>query len=475
MQRSLPVRLPLAAKLKNRLASTLFRPGRVFGLVAVILSSGCQAYLPKSLDPQATAVHFSKRRLDDSQLHSALVTSGYLERSRAWPPNPWKLRELQGAALFYHPEIAVAKAKAATAQEGIITADTRPNPTLSLGPEWGNAPGAGMSPWVLGFSLDVPIETANKRGERTAQARAVSNAAALSIADTAWTVSSGVRAALLDLESTTRRLEILEEQRANDATLVAMVAERVKAGEAPRTDLGVYQTQQSRNLLELADGRSKLDAARAKLADALGVPAISIRNTAVSFGALDHFPTTPAERPLRRAALIRRSDILGALEDYAATDAGLRLEIAKQTPDFHLNPGYTFDQGQSKWALGLGMTLPIDRNRGPIREAIAKRDESAAVFERLQIGIRGELDQSLAVYNADRQRLREVEGLVTSQTGQLADAERLSKAGEADSLAKDSARSLVLQARLARIDALAQAQQSLGRLQDSARISIDEN
>lgn len=444
-------------------------------MAACLLFSSCQAYLPKPLDPQATAIHFGKRRLDDPQLRSALVSSGHWSRARPWPPAPWKLRELQGAALYFHPEIAVAKAKAATARAGIATADTRPNPTLSLGPEIGANPGAGISPWVLGFALDVPLETANKRGERTAQARAVSNAAALSIADTAWTVSSGVRAALLELESTTRRLEFLEQQRENDAALVTMVVARVKAGEAPRTDLGVYQTQQSRNLLDLADGRSKLDAARAKLADALGIPAISLRTTSVSFGALDHFPSTPAERSLRKAALIRRSDILGALEDYAAADAGLRLEIAKQTPDLHLNPGYTFDQGQSKWALGIGLTLPIDRNRGPIREAIAKRDESAAVFERLQIGIRGELDQALAAYNADRQRLREVESLITSQVGQLADAERLSRAGEGDSLAKSAARSLVLQAKLARVDALAQAQQSLGRLQDSARISFDDN
>ena len=332
-----------------------------------------------------------------------------------------------------------------------------------------------MTPWVLGFSLDVPLETANKRGERTAQAQAVANAAALSIADTAWTVSSGVRAALLDLESANRRLEVLETQRENDAALVTMVIERVKAGEAPRTDLAIYQTQQSRNSIDLADARSKLDVARAKLADALGVPAISISNTPVSFGALDHFPVSPTERSLRKAALIRRSDILGALEDYAATDASLRLEIAKQTPDLHLNPGYIFDQGQSKWALGVGLTLPLDRNRGPIREASAKRDEAAAVFERLQIGIRGELDQALAAYNADRQRLREVESLVTSQAQQLDDAARLSKAGEGDRLAENAARSLVLQAKLARIEALSQAQQSLGRLENSARISFDEN
>ncbi|MBK1816983.1 TolC family protein [Luteolibacter yonseiensis] len=462
-------------KFKKSPISLALLLGGASAIISLLSSVGCQIYQPKALDPGTTAISFGKRRLDDPQLRDAIISSGHWSRGRGWPPSPWRLRELQGAALYHHPEIAVAKARGATMRAGIETAGTRPNPTLSIGPEYGNKAGAGVSPWVIGFSLDVPLETANKRGERTAQAIAASNSAALSAADTAWTVSSGVRAALLELEICIRRLDLLEEQRGNDADLVSMVSERVKAGEAPKTDLGVYQTQQGRDLLDLADGRSKLDAARVKLATALGVPAISIRNTAVSFGALDHFPAAPAESSLRKSALIQRSDILGALEDYAASDAALRLEIAKQTPDIHLNPGYTFDQGQSKWALGIGFTLPIDRNAGPIREAAAKRDESAAVFERLQIGIRGELDQALAAYNAERQRLREVENLVTSQNQQFEDAERLSKAGEGDRLTANAARSLVLQAKLARIDALGQAQQSLGRLEDSARISFDEN
>ncbi|MCX8496745.1 MAG: TolC family protein [Akkermansiaceae bacterium] len=464
----------MIANLKTLKKVSAAAPRRAWVVAATLLIVGCQAYEPKPLDPQANAIHFGKRRLDDPQVRSSLAASGSWSNERGWPPSPWKLRELQGAALFYHPEIAVAKAKAATARAAIVTADTTPNPTFSFGPERGN-PGDGVNPWVLGFSLDYQVETANKRGDRTAQAQAQANAAALSIADTAWTVSSGVRAALLELESATQRLEVLEAQRKNDDATVSMVAERIKAGEAPRTDLAVYQTQQCHDLLDLADGRSKLDATRAKLADAVGVSAVSIRGTAVSFGPLDHLPEIPSERSLRKTALIRRSDVLGALEDYAAADAALRLEVAKQVPDLHLNPGYTFDQGQLKWAIGLGLTLPIDRNAGPIREAIAKRDEAAAVFDRLQIGIRGELDQSLASYQADRQRLAEVESLVGSLTRQLADAERLSKAGEGDRLAVNTAESLVLQARLARIDALTQAQQSLGRLQDSARISIDEH
>lgn len=307
------------------------------------------------------------------------------------------MRELQGAGLHYHPEIAVAKAQGTTALAAITTADTAPNPTLTFSPELGN-PGGGLSPWVLGFALDLPLETAGKQRERTVQARAQANAAILGIADKAWGVISSVRSALLELEANSKRVEILEAQRGNDEALIAIVAAKVTAGESPRTDLGIYQTQQSRNLVDLADARSKLDSARAKLADSIGLPVSALSLTNVSFGPLEHLPEPPGDSILRKAALLHRSDLLGVLEDYAVADAALRLEIAKQTPDIHLNPGYNFDQGQSKWALGIGLTLPIDRNIGPIHEAIAKRDEAAAIFNRVQIGIRGELDQATAAF-----------------------------------------------------------------------------
>jgi hypothetical protein len=186
----------------------------------IFLLAGCQDYVPKPLDPQATAVSFGKRRLDVSALRGAIGGS-----TRGWPPSPWKLDPLQKAARFWHPETAVAMAKAASARAAIQTADTPPNSTLAFAPEIGN-PGGGVNLWVLGFILDYQIETANKRGERTAQALA--NSSALAIADTAWTVSSGVRAALLDLESATLRLEVLEAQRAIDEALGGMVAERAK-------------------------------------------------------------------------------------------------------------------------------------------------------------------------------------------------------------------------------------------------------
>ena len=440
------------------------------GLLAL---SACIHYQAQPLDPAATSTDFSHRRLDDPALRQALVAAGSGQAKHTWPLGNWSLRDLQTVALHYHPEIAVAKAKAATATAAITTADTAPNPTLNFTPEFGSNPGPGVSPWILGFSPDITVETAGKRRERTSQAQHQANSAILAIADKSWLVTSGVRTALAELEVAMRRTALLAEQQRNDDELVAALTARVSAGESPHSELAVYQTQRGRNAVDLADARSRVEAARAKLADALGLPATALTGVAPGWASFEKLPSPPGEAKLRKSALIQRSDLLAALEDYAAADAALRLEIAKQYPDIHLNPGYTFDQGQSKWALGVGLTLPVDRNLGPIREAAAKRDEAAAVFQRLQIGASGELSQALAAYRADLNRLKEVEGLLTTQQKEAGNARELSNNGEGIRSSVLEAEGNVLQARLAVIDATAQARQSLGLLQDSARLSLE--
>ena len=49
------------------------------------------------------------------------------------------------------------------ATAGTITAGERPNPTLSVAPGF-NSTTAIPSPWIMTPSLDIPIETAGKRG-----------------------------------------------------------------------------------------------------------------------------------------------------------------------------------------------------------------------------------------------------------------------------------------------------------------------
>ena len=62
-----------------------------------------------------------------------------------------------------------------------VTAGERPNPSLNVTPGYDTTTSM-PSPWIpLGF-LDVPIETAGKRGYRTAQAARLSEAARLKLA-----------------------------------------------------------------------------------------------------------------------------------------------------------------------------------------------------------------------------------------------------------------------------------------------------
>ena len=95
-----------------------------------------------------------------------------------------------------------------------------------------------------------------------------------------------------------------------------------------------------------------------------------------------------------------RPDILASLSEYAAAQSAVQLEIAKQYPDVHLGPGYEYDQGQNKWALGLSVELPVrNRNQGPIAEAQAKREEAAARFIDLQARVIAEIDRALATHD----------------------------------------------------------------------------
>ena len=92
-------------------------------------------------------------------------------------------------------------------------------------------------------------------------------------------------------------------------------------------------------------------------ASAIGVPVAALDSVSLDFD----LPPVPAAGHLtsaeaRSATLRSRTDILGALAEYAASQSALQLEIAKQYPDLHLGPGYAWNAGSAgdnEWSLGL--------------------------------------------------------------------------------------------------------------------------
>ena len=188
-------------------------------------------------------------------------------------------------------------------------------------------------------------------------------------------------------------------------------------------------------------------------------------------------PRISNERILRRAALLRRSDVLAALAEYAATEAALRLEIAKQYPDLHLGPGYSYDQGQDKWTIGFSLTLPNLRSESrPDSRRPGEAPRSRREFQcRAGESARENSSARWPSYRGALAKLETAGQLLAGQEKQQRSSEALFKAGETDRLTLVTAKVEWQVARLSRLDALIEAQQALEAVENAAHIYSSTN
>ena len=166
---------------------------------------------------------------------------------------------------------------------------------------------------------------------------------------------------------------------------------------------------------ELAAADAQVIAARAALARLIGVPAGAIDTvslaTAGSIGC--GWTAQKSLEELRAIALRRRYEMGVALAEYAVAEADFRVQISKQYPDLELAPGYSWDQGLHRWIAALALpNLLRNRNKGPIGEAIARRNQMASAVESTQQVVLSQVEVSFAECRASAQQLAAAEQLV---------------------------------------------------------------
>ena len=440
---------------------TFFRSALIAVLVGL---PACVRVAERPLDAGASASAFSGRSLSDGGLRKFLAEQGA-------GGGAWNVDRLALVAAYYHGGVAVARAEAEEAAAGITTAGQRPNPVLSFAPAY-NSTTRGISPWIITPSLDVTVETAGKRRHRLVGARALAEAAQFRVDAAAWEARSKVRAAMLDLYTAQVNSGLLNAEVALHEDAVRKLDAQVKAGESPAFELIQERLGFNRSKLALHDAEKLAATGRAQLAAAVGVPSAALDKVLLDFSAFAALPAMP-RATARRRALTSRADLLAALADYAAADAALRLEIAKQYPDVHLAPGYDLDQTENKWTLGLSIELPIlNQNRGPIAQAIARRKTVGAKFEAKQAAVFGEIEVALAAYHAARAK--------ADTAGQLAEdalrandtTKRMVEAGELASIELTRRRIEASAAALSRSEARVQAQQAAGQLEATLQVPL---
>ncbi|MCZ7637115.1 MAG: TolC family protein [Verrucomicrobia bacterium] len=433
-------------------------------VLASVAGTGCVRYRAQPLLAEQVMADYAARSLDDPGLGAFFdmhhVTGG-------WPRRAWDLDSLTLAAFYFSPALVQARAEWGTAQAGLRTAGQRPNPTLTASPQY-NTTTPVPSPWIMALNLDVPFETAGKRGHRLAQAAHLANAARWNLAATAWQVRSRLRRALVDLAAASEQERLLAAQQSAQEQHVRLLEAQLAAGAIPPAEVTRERIALDTTRLTTLDAKRQRAESRVALAEAIGVPVGALEGVELSFAGLDRVPPDVDAPAARRQALLHRADVLAALSEYAASEAALRLEVARQYPDLRLHPGYEFDQGDNHWGVGLSLELPVlNQNQGPIAAAEARRAACAANFNALQARVVAAIERSVAAYQVTLEKSATADSL-------LAHLERQERVLRGRFAAGDVSRSEVVAgqvelaaARLARADAVAKAHQTLALLEEA--------
>ncbi|HUR58477.1 MAG TPA: TolC family protein, partial [Opitutaceae bacterium] len=435
--------------------------------------TSCARYHPQPLAPEQSAQAFEERRLDAPAVR-AFLERNLTNASASWPPATWTFEPLTLAALYLHPSLEVARADWAVARGGEVTASGRPNPTLSAAPEYNFNPAHGVSPWIASVQFDVPIETAGKRRWRMEHAAQLSIASQRKISVAAWTVRRNVRSALLALSAARERERVLAAQLQIRARAAASVEAKFAAGAFSSTDVEAERALGAELQRDRALARAQAAEAHARLASAVGVTLAGLPPTEQIDATLPH-DSTLTSATARRRALTARADFLATLADYAAAEKALKLEIAKQYPDLHLNPGYQWDQGENKWALGVSIDLPVlNQNQGPIAEAKARRAAAAARVHELQATIIGELERALTSFRYAQATVEAARASMAAHEKRLQSARAALESGAievSDVLLAETQR---VGSELQLVEAQAQLRQAVADIEDAVQFPLPE-
>jgi cobalt-zinc-cadmium efflux system outer membrane protein len=370
----------------------------VVALAAFFLAVSCATYHSKPISPAQTALTFESRTLDNPDLRR-FIESNFNHEITSWPPRSWDFTTLTLVAFYYSSDLDVARAKWGAARAGVITAGQRqnPNPSATFPPEYATHSPTGISPWILSFALDIPIETAGKRGYRIAQAEHLSAAARRNIATVAWQVRSRLRTNLLGFFAAMETDSFLKKQLRVQEEIVGLLERRLAYGaiSGPVATQAHISLDQAR--LSVDEAEREIAQYRGRLAESLGLPVAALDGIDISFVFLNEFPKELPSREIQKQALFNHPDILSALSQYEAAQSSLQLEIARQYPNLVIGPGYKYDQGENKWSIGISLSLPVlNQNQGPIAEAEARRKEQTERFIRLQARVIGEIARTTA-------------------------------------------------------------------------------
>ncbi len=408
-----------------------------------LLGTGCakEKYVAKPIDPVQISTKLINKDIASADFKSYLIKQGY--PANDLPFSSWGLSELTYCALYHHTKLDVAKAQLALANAQINTAKTRQNPIIGGDIARSNQKNGDIKPWALGLNVEIPIETTSKRELRVEQAQYLADAAKLDVADAAWQLRAQIAKNLLRYHQNNALTAILKNALATQTNIFTLLQKRFNLGALSNTDLSNAKLKLQQTQIALTTEQNKLAEIRASLAADVGLSVDKFSEVKLKPFNVDEtlasqnqiLNTVDTVKNLQSDALLNRIDIRRSLAAYAAAESKIKLEVAKQTPDIALTPGFAFEFGDSIWSLGFSSLLSLlNKNQTLIAEATHLREIEGAQFEALQAHIIATLSQNLAAYQSSNSNITSLNAQLGAQLQHTQKLQKQFEAGLIDRL-----------------------------------------
>ncbi|MFT7229047.1 MAG: cobalt-zinc-cadmium efflux system outer membrane protein, partial [Methylophilaceae bacterium] len=393
-------------------------------LLLSLIISGCATEPPHKPLARSSATILAKNQVS-AEFNAYLIQQGYNKKNL--PLSAWGLDELTLCALFYHTELDVAKQQLALANLAIQTAGTKKNPTINADIAHSNQKNGDIKPWAYGLSVDIPIPTNNKLGFKVEKAKKNAEESRMDVAETAWKLRNQIATDLISFHQNGSETRLFQQELEMHNSIANMLKKRVNAGIASRTTLNNVRLLALKTQHSLSKTKAHSKLLKAKLAadvgltpeqfDVIKIKALSIENTLQEQAALLE---TPLEtKLLQEQALLNRIDIRRSIAQYAAAEAEIKLQAAKQIPDITLSPGFLFEFGDKIWSLGFSSLFNLLRPNTALTEVAKQlRAIQGAKFKNLQATIIAEISQAHASYQAATQTTKLAKEVLTNQAAQ---------------------------------------------------------
>ncbi|HNZ57532.1 MAG TPA: TolC family protein, partial [Methylophilaceae bacterium] len=320
--------------------------------------AGCsfQKYVTKPVEPATYIAKLERKDPTSAEFNQYLLNNGYA--AERLPIQQWGSVELTYCALFFHPSLDVARAQWRSAQSAEATVAERTAPTINGNIAHSDDSDPSKKPFAFGLSIDIPIDTVNKRNIRIENAQHLSQAAKLEIAQAAWQLRSNITQTLTEYRFNEAQLRLITEEELRRQEIANLYQKRVSAGAASNIELSNAKMQLQTVTSALNTVQQNKLVLRSKLASNTGLPLAKVETMPLELDNKRKSEDIP-DKELQTSALLNRIDIRIALERYATAETKLKLEIAKQYPDIVISPGVAYEFGDNIWSLGLSGLLTL--------------------------------------------------------------------------------------------------------------------